>query len=162
LLIKGNKKKSGANCLETWEPETPVTSSPVIGLPGIDLPYMISYINGLMSESYNKIPKIVVMKDLEEESVKKWQRKWTQTTKRRTTKEYFPEVAERLKMKLQLTQHFTAIVSGHGKTRDYLQRFKTIEEPTCPCGKGDQTADRTMYACERLTKETDRLKKTAI
>jgi len=41
-----------------------------------------------------------------------------QTTKGRTTKEYFPDVEERLKMKLQLTQNFTAIVSGRGKTSD--------------------------------------------
>ena len=94
--------------------------------------------------------------------MKKWQRNWTQTTKGRTTKEYFPDVAGSLKMKLQLTQNFTAIVSGHGKTRDYLHRFNIIEEPTCPCGKGNQTADRTIYACERLTKEKDRLRKTVI
>ena len=102
------------------------------------------------------------MKDLGQESVKKWQGKWTQTTRGRTTKEYFPEVTERLKMKLQLTQNFTATVSGHGKTRDYLQRFKIIVEPTCPCGKGDQTTDHLIYACERLAKERDKLKKTAI
>lgn len=118
--------------------------------------------NKNIPESYNKIPKSVLMKDLGEESVKKWQRKWTQTTKRRTTKEYFPYVSEGLKMKLQLTQNFTAIVSGHGKMRDYLHRLKIIEEPTCPCGKGDQTTDHIIYACERLTKERDRLKKTAI
>jgi len=68
-------------------------------------------------ESYNKMSKSVVVEDLEE-SVKKWQRKWTQRTKGRTTKEYFPDVSERLKMKLQLTKNFTAIVSGHGETRD--------------------------------------------
>jgi hypothetical protein len=73
--------------------------------------------NKTKPESYNKIPKSVVMKDLEEESVTKWQRKWSQTTKGKNTKEYFPDVAERLKMKLQLTQNFTAIVRGHGKTR---------------------------------------------
>ena len=28
--------------------------------------------------------------------------------------------------------------------------------------KGDQTADHIIYTCERLTKERDRLKKTAI
>ena len=95
------------------------------------------------------------MKDLGQESVKKWQGKWTQTTRGRTTKEYFPEVTERLKMKLQLTQNFTAIVSGHGKKRDYLHRFKIIDEPTCPCGKGDQTTDHLIYACERLAKERD-------
>ena len=56
--------------------------------------------NKNIPESYNKIPKSAVMKGLEEESVKKWQRKWPQTTKGRNTKEYFPDVAERLKMKL--------------------------------------------------------------
>ena len=40
--------------------------------------------NKNITESYNKIPKSVVMKDPEEESVKKWHRKWTQTTKERT------------------------------------------------------------------------------
>ena len=100
------------------------------------------------------------MKDLEEESVKEWQRKWTQTNKGRTTKEYFPDVSERLKIKLQLTQNFTAIVSGHGKTRDYLHRFKIIEEPTCSCGEGVQTTDHTIYECKRLIKERDRLKRT--
>ena len=71
-------------------------------------------------------------------------------------------MSKRLKMKLQLTQNFTAIVSGHGETRDYLHRFKIIEEPTCSCGKGDQTTDHIIYACERLTEERDSLKKTAI
>ena len=79
------------------------------------------------------------MKYLEEESVKKLQRKWSQTTKGRNTKEYFPGEAERLKMKLQLTQNFTAIVSGHGKTEDYLHRFQINRRATCPSGKGDQT-----------------------
>jgi len=70
-------------------------------------------------------------------------------------------VTERLKMKIQLTQNLTAIVSGHGKTRDYLHCFRIIEGPTCPCGKGDQTTDHIIYACERLTKERDRLKRIA-
>jgi hypothetical protein len=102
-----------------------------------------------------------VIKDLEAESVKKWQRNWTLTTKGRETKEYFPDVTERLKMKIQLTQNLTAIISGHGKTRDYLHRFKIIEEPTCPCGKGNQTTDHIIYACKRLTKDRDKLRKMA-
>ena len=102
------------------------------------------------------------MKDLEEQSVKKWHKNWPQATEGKTTKEYLPEVAECLKMKLQLTQYFTAIVSGHGKTTDYLHSFNIIEEPTCPCGKGDRATDNTIYACERLTRETDRLRKTVI
>jgi len=34
------------------------------------------------------------------------------------------------------------MVSGHGKTRAYLYRFKLLESATCPCNKGDQTTDR--------------------
>jgi hypothetical protein len=47
--------------------------------------------------------------------VRKWQRNWTQTTKGSITKEYFPNVEERLKMDINLTQNLTAIVTGHEK-----------------------------------------------
>jgi ribonuclease HI len=76
--------------------------------------------NESLTEDYNRIPKNVVTRELVEESVKKWQRNWIQTTKGTKTKEFFPNVEERLKMKINLTQNFTAIVTGHGKTRAYL------------------------------------------
>jgi hypothetical protein len=50
-------------------------------------------------------------------------------------------------MRLRPTQNLTAIVSGHGKTRAYLYRFKIIDEPTCPCGEGDQTPEHLIYEC---------------
>jgi hypothetical protein len=62
---------------------------------------IISANNKTRYVNLNPNTKSVVMKDLEEESVKKWQRNWTQT-KGRTMKEYFPDVIERLKMKIQL------------------------------------------------------------
>ena len=49
--------------------------------------------NKNITESYNKIPKSVLMKDIEEESIKKWQRQWAQTNKGRT-REYFPDVTK--------------------------------------------------------------------
>jgi len=99
-----------------------------------------------------------VSSDLVKESVRKWQSYWTQTTKGSTTKEYFPEVEDRLKMKLNLTGNFTTIVTGHGNMKAYLNRFQITDEPTCPCGKGDQTVEHIIYECERLTKERDKLK----
>jgi len=69
---------------------------------------------------------------------------------------------ERLKMKINLTQNFTAIVTGHGKTRAYLHQFKIIEEPTCPCGTAKQTTDHLIFECEMITKERERLKTTAL
>ena len=64
-----------------------------------------------------------MLSELEEKSVEKWQREWTQSTKGRTTKEFFPEVRERLKMKLNITQNFTTMVTGHGKTKAYLTQI---------------------------------------
>jgi hypothetical protein len=58
--------------------------------------------NGTISES-------AVLRHLEEESVRKWQRSWTQTTKGSTTKEYFPDIEGRLKMKL----HHTGNLNNH-------------------------------------------------
>ena len=125
--------------------------------------------NESLTEEYNRIPKGVVTRELEEESVRKWQRNWTQTGhkldtnhQRTTTKKYFPNVEERLKMKLNLTQNFTAIVTGHGKTKAYLHRFKMIEDPTCTCGKAVQTTDHLIFECETLTKERKKLKTTAL
>jgi hypothetical protein len=46
--------------------------------------------NESLNEDYNKIPKSVVTRELEEESVKKWQRNWTQTAKGSETKKFFP------------------------------------------------------------------------
>jgi hypothetical protein len=65
-------------------------------------------------------------------------------------------------MELNLTQNFTAIVTGHGKTKEYLHRFKIIEDPTCTCGKAVQTTDHLIFECETLTEEGKNLKTTAL
>ena len=57
--------------------------------------------------SYNRIPKSVVKGELESLSVDKWQSDWNQTTKGMITKDYFPKVMERLKMKISTNQSLT-------------------------------------------------------
>jgi hypothetical protein len=118
--------------------------------------------NESLTEEYNRIQKSVVTRDVEEESVRKWQRNWTQTTKGSASKENFPNVEERLKIELNLTQNSTAIVTGHGKTKAYLHRFKIIEDPICTCGKAAQTTYHLIFECEILTKERKNLKTTAL
>jgi hypothetical protein len=118
--------------------------------------------NELLTEDYNKIPKSVVTRWLEEENMKKWQRNCTQSTKESITKEYFPNVEKRLKMKINLTQNFTAIGTRHGKTKAYVHRFKIIEQPTCPYGTTEQTTDHLIFECKMLTKEREKLKTTAL
>jgi len=114
--------------------------------------------NGTIPESYTRIPKSVVLRQLEEESLQKWQRSWTQTTKGGTTKEYFPDIEGRIKMKLNHTGNLITILTGHGNFKAYLKRFQISDDSTCPCGKREQTTDHIIYDCDRLTKERDKLK----
>jgi len=107
--------------------------------------------NGTITEGYTRIPKSAVLRQLEEESVRKWQRSWTQTTKGSITKEYFPDIAGILKMKLNHTGNLTTTLTGHGNIKAYLNQLQISSNATCPCGKGDQTTDHIIYDCGRLT-----------
>ena len=109
-----------------------------------------------------KVPKSVVLSERGGISVEKWQREWDQTTKRAITKEYFPVVTERLKMKITITQNFTTMVTGHGNIRSYLHRFKISETPICLRGTTIQTIDRLLFQCELLNKERDNLISTVV
>jgi len=63
-------------------------------------------------------------------------------------------------MKINITQNFTTIVTGHGNIR-YLHRFKIIETP-CPCGTTAQTIDYLSSERELLNKERDNLISTVL
>jgi len=79
-------------------------------------------------------------------------------TKGSTTKEYFPDIAGRLKMKLNHTRNLTTILTGHGNIKTYLNRLQISDDTMCPCGKGDQKTDHIIYDCGRLTEERDKLR----
>jgi hypothetical protein len=106
---------------------------------------------------YRRVPKSVVLSELSGISVEKQQRECDQTTKGTITKEYFPVVAERLKMKINLTQNFTTMVTGNSNRRSCLHRFKIIKTPICPCGTTDQTREHSLFECELLNKERDNI-----
>ena len=53
-----------------------------------------------IAECYNKVPKSLVKRELEDRSVDKWQRDGNRSTKGKIIKDYYPTVAERLKMKI--------------------------------------------------------------
>jgi len=72
-------------------------------------------------------------------------------------KRFFPNIKDRLKMKINLTSNFTAMITAHGKTRSYLHRSKIIESPECPCANGNQTVDHLIYDCNKLHNERERL-----
>jgi len=63
------------------------------------------------------------------ESIEKWQQQWDHTSIGSAPKEFFPNIKDRLKTKINLTSNFTAMIAAHGKTKSYLYRFKIIDSP---------------------------------
>jgi len=104
---------------------------------------------------YNKIPKSEI--ETSRKNRAKWQLQWDDTAKGRATKEYFPDIKERLKMKLRLSRNLTAMLTAHGKTKAYLHRFEIIQSPECICKHGDQKTDHLIHDCEILDKEREKL-----
>jgi len=93
---------------------------------------------------YNKIPKSEIERQEADNTIEKWQLLWDDTAKGRTTKEYFPDIKERLKIKHRLSPKLRAMLTAHGKTKTYLHRFKIIQSPECTCKHGDQTTDHLI------------------
>jgi hypothetical protein len=77
-----------------------------------------------------------------------------------TTKQFFPNIKDRLKLRIKITPNFTAIVTAHGKTKAYLHRFKIIDSPECPCEARPQTVDHLIYECQKLKKDRKNLIRT--
>jgi hypothetical protein len=95
-----------------------------------------------------------VKRELENKSVDKWQSECNQTTKGIITKDFFPKVTERMKMKISTNQSLTSMMTGLGNIKVYLHRFKLIESATYPCrDKNDQTIDHILYEREILKKK---------
>jgi hypothetical protein len=80
-----------------------------------------------IDECYTRLPKSAVLCDLNEQSVKHWQNEWDSSSKGAITKSFFPKIADRLKLRINSTPNFTAIVTGHGNIKTYLYKYKIIE-----------------------------------
>ena len=59
---------------------------------------------------YRRIPKSTVRRELSDNSVIKWQGEWNNTTKGAITKSFFPKIADRLKLKINVTPNFTTMI----------------------------------------------------
>jgi hypothetical protein len=61
-------------------------------------------------------------------------------------------------MKIPITLKFIAIVTGHGKTKSYLHRFKLADNLTCPCNEGARSPEHIIYECKILKQQRSSLK----
>jgi len=88
-----------------------------------------------IEEFYTKITKSAVLCELKEPSVQQWQNEWKRSSKGAITKSFFLKIEDRLKLRLNATPKFTAIVTGHDNIKSYLYKYKIIDNPMCPCKK---------------------------
>jgi hypothetical protein len=65
-------------------------------------------------------------------------------------------------MELNVTPNVAAMVTGHGKTRAYLHRFKLLDHANGVCKKGDQTVDHLLYQCTALQTHRELLKRNIL
>ncbi|PSN43775.1 hypothetical protein C0J52_20185 [Blattella germanica] len=111
-----------------------------------------------LSIIYNRTPFTSAITEQRKESIIKWHHQWDITTKGATCKSFLPKIESRLKLKIPITAEFTSIITGHVKTKAYLHRFKLIDNPQCPCNKGEQKSDHIIYICEKIENEREILK----
>jgi hypothetical protein len=52
------------------------------------------------------------------------QKEWENCKKAAINKQFFPNVGGGVKLNISVNPNFTAVVTGHGKTRANLHRFK--------------------------------------
>jgi hypothetical protein len=60
---------------------------------------------------------------------------------------------------IRITQNVAAMLTGHGKIRVYLHRFKIGENAHCVCLQGDQLIDHLLYECNLLETQRGILRK---
>jgi len=100
-----------------------------------------------MNIVFDWIPITSVASEINRKGLEQWQLQWNNAAKGAVCRSFFPNLEQRLKAKIPITPEFTALVTGHGKTRSYLHRFKLADDPMCPCNEGQQTSDHIIFEC---------------
>ena len=81
----------------------------------------------------------------------KWNQQWVESTKGSITKRFFPTV---LSAAILLRHHpsyqVIQVLTGHGKFRNYLYKFKASDSPLCQCNQTPETVDHFLFDCEHF------------
>ncbi|XP_050563196.1 uncharacterized protein LOC118276113 isoform X1 [Spodoptera frugiperda] len=84
---------------------------------------------------YCMVPMSYVKKKIRDETIRKWQDRYTTSTTGQVTKTFLPDVNEayRLVRSTKLTPAQVQALTGHGGIAEYLHRFKLKENAGCEC-----------------------------
>lgn len=84
---------------------------------------------------------------LREVSVCVWQTRWENSVDGRLTREFLPDVADMYRRKVDIKGPIVQILTGHGKLRQYLNRFGIVDTEMCQCELGVQEVNHILFEC---------------
>ena len=71
---------------------------------------------------------------------------WDESDRGRTTHQYIPRIAERLRTRLSLDRHVVQAMTGHGDFAARLFSFNLAGSDRCLCGQ-EETGDHVIWDC---------------
>ncbi len=103
-----------------------------------------------ISESiYNFFPLSFAKSYYRFKTMKMWEELWKNSVNGSITKQFFPSVSDRMKIKhLILNFKLTQYLTGHGNFKTYLHRFKLIINNICDCDKDSETIHHIINDCD--------------
>lgn len=128
----------------------------VAGLLPLDLEVKIT-VAKLRAKEPGTDPELVIK--TEREVLDEWQDRWRITEKGRWSFKMIPDVRVRYRLPLTLDHYTTQMLTGHGDFKGKLHSFKLVNEPSCSCGRGSETANHVLLACGRVESSRLRLKR---
>jgi len=113
-----------------------------------------------MNMVFDRYPFTSVSSEISRKGLEQWQLQWNNAAKGAVCRFFFPNLVQRLKTKIPITPEFTALFTGHGKTRAYLHIFQLADDPMCPCKEAQQTSDHIICECNILEAQRGSMIKT--
>ncbi|KAI5751823.1 hypothetical protein M8J77_011204 [Diaphorina citri] len=93
-----------------------------------------------------------------ENTIQKWQARWSGSTKGAWTRKLIPEIKPWLERRHgEVGYYITQLLSGHGNFQYYKHRFKINEDPICMYCSDEDTAEHTLFHCVRWESEREQL-----
>lgn len=93
-----------------------------------------------------------------EETLQKWNQRWQVSSKGRWTHKLIGDITPWYKRKHgEVGYHVTQLISGHGNFQAYKHRFKINDEATCMFCSEEDTAEHTLFYCDRWNQDRSTL-----
>lgn len=90
---------------------------------------------------------------IQDRYISEWQNRWQSTTKGRKLYEYWPNVRDRMLMRISIDHYTTQYMTGHGNFASYLHRFGLRESELCATCEVADTPEHVINDCIRYNEQ---------